>query len=159
MNAFLKWVFLIYFVSHIPITLSIDLQALFGSYYPQVLRDVFQWYVVKFNDVVMANPQPWLKSFIYAELFFQLPFFFVVTYGIIFKKNWIRIPSIVYGAHVSTTVFPILLEVAMSSKMSFDEKMTLIPIYSPYLIIPATLTLYMCFVPLPFGDEIKIKRG
>ena len=151
MNTFLKWVFLIYFVTHIPITLCVDFQALFGPHYPKFLQDVFQWYVIKFNDVVMSNPQPWLKSFIYAELFFQLPFFFAVSYGLIYKRNWIRIPSIVYGSHVSTTLFPILLEVAMSSKMTFDEKVLLMSVYSPYLIIPATLTLYMCFVPEPFG--------
>jgi hypothetical protein len=42
--------FLLFFLSHIPITLVIDGQAFFPRhYYPQVLRDVVDWYAVTFK--------------------------------------------------------------------------------------------------------------
>ena len=42
--------FLLFFISHIPITLVIDGQAFFPRhYYPQVLRDVVDWYAITFK--------------------------------------------------------------------------------------------------------------
>ena len=158
MNSILRIVFLGYFISHIPITLCIDLQGLFGSHYPKPLQDLFAWYIASFNDVVMLEMKPWIKSFIYCEMLFQLPFFFYVTHGLINKSNAIRIPSIVYGAHVTTTLFPIMLEVMMSAQMQELEKITLLSVYSPYLLLPLTLMLYMCFNAKPFGDEDKKRK-
>lgn len=158
MNEILRIVFLIYFITHIPITLCIDLQGAFPEFYPKVLTDVFQWYLEQYNDVVMANPQPWLKSFLYCELLFQFPYFFAVTYGLLFRKNWIRIPSIAYGAHVSTTVVPIIAEVVQTAAMTEQQKINLLAVYSPYLLIPLTLMLTMCFSgPDVFGTKASSK--
>jgi hypothetical protein len=44
MHAALYYTFLVFFVSHIPITLLIDLQAVFGVYYPSTLQHVVVWY-------------------------------------------------------------------------------------------------------------------
>jgi hypothetical protein len=42
--------FLCFFLSHIPITLVIDGQAFFPRrFYPQVLRDVVDWYAITFK--------------------------------------------------------------------------------------------------------------
>ena len=106
MNSILRIIFLGYFISHIPITLCIDLQGLFGSHYPQPLQDLFAGYIFSFNDVVMLEMKPWIKSFLYCEMLFQFPFFFYVTHGLIVKSNAIRIPSIVYGAHVFLSQTP-----------------------------------------------------
>ena len=103
----------------------------------------------------MTAADPWLQSFLYAELFFQLPFFFFITYALLYRRNWIRIPAICYGAHVTTTLIPIILEVVMSSRMSDGEKILLLSIYSPYFIFPLTLMLYMSFYPDPFGEKRK----
>jgi len=75
MNEFLQWVYLIYFLTHIPITLLVDLQAVFGQHYPLYLQDIITWYVATFKDHLMRDPPVWFQSFIMAELVFQLPFF------------------------------------------------------------------------------------
>lgn len=42
--------FLLFFSSHIPITLLVDGQAFFRrSFYPQALQDVVDWYAVTFK--------------------------------------------------------------------------------------------------------------
>lgn len=155
MNSVLRIIFLIYFITHIPITICIDSQALFKSYYPQELQDFHTWYITSYNDVVFAQPQPWLQSFIYCELLFQFPFFFFVTWGLLKKKNNIRIPSIVYGAHVSTTLVPIMLEIWSSDQMTHSQKVTLLGVYSPYLIIPFILMVYMSIHTNIFDPEAK----
>ena len=158
MNELLRWTFLIYFITHIPITFCVDLQGLFPGQYPQMLQDLLQWYIDTYNDNAMRDMPAWFTSFVIAEMCMQLPFFFVATYGFLFKKNWIRIPSIVYGAHVSTTLLPILLELHMATNVTYDQKVMLYSFYAPYLIIPALLCAYMCFVPLPFGGGDSHKK-
>lgn len=155
MNAVLRFVFLLYFISHIPITILIDLQGNWKQFYPEILQDVTTWYCRQFKDFLMENPPAWFRSFIVCEACFQLPTFFLSIYGLLFKKNWIRIPLIVYGAHVSTTLVPILYEFAQAKGITVEEKLKLISIYSPYLIIPMTLCIYMSINDMPFKDSGK----
>lgn len=152
MNSLLRAVFLVYFITHIPITLCVDMQILFGDVYPAQLQALAQWYVTTYNDQLFQTGPAWLKSFIYAELFFQTPFFFVATYALLLKKNWIRIPAIIYGSHVATTVWAILAEFIASKTIADQQKLTLFGFYAPYFVIPALLTWYMAVTPLPFGE-------
>ena len=159
MNQLLKITFLVYFITHIPITLLLDLQILLGRYYPTTLRNVFTWYISVFNDRLLATRPIWLQSFIFAELVLQLPFFFVAVYGISFEKKWIRIPAVVYGSHVATTVLPILAEVAFSTEISFNEKLVLCSVYLPYFLIPAALIYVFGVSADPFAQSKSKKRN
>lgn len=147
--------FLVWYIVHIPITLLIDLQAIFGKYYPIVLQNTVTWYTDNFRDLLMLHTPAWFQSFIVAELLFQLPFFFVATYGLLYKRNWLRIPSIIYGTHVATTVWPILADLLMSSEHSYQEKTYLFAIYSPYFLIPAFIAAYFAAVAKPFAEKSK----
>jgi len=81
--------FLLFFVSHIPITILIDGQGAFRSYYPQFLIDVVSWYCDLFGDVLMKDNSSnnkndndslvWFSSMICCEILFQLPFFIVAV--------------------------------------------------------------------------------
>ena len=155
MNSLLRFIFLSYFITHIPITLCVDLQALFGHYYPQNLKDLMSWYINTYHDELMTNPPAWFKSFIFAEFLFQMPFFFVATHGLLFKKNWIRIPSIIYGTHVATTVLPILVTILTSKTNTNEEIRMLFLFYFPYFFIPFLLAWYMAFNPKPFEEKRK----
>jgi hypothetical protein len=97
----------------------------------------------------------WLQSFIAAEMIFQLPFFFFATYALWRRKNWIRIPSIIYGAHTSTTVIPILSEIVFSKKNTPQEKYLLFGFYFPYFLVPFLLALTMSISANPFGKKVK----
>jgi hypothetical protein len=59
MNKFLRWIFLVYFITHIPITIFIDLQGAFGQFYPAFLRNLVLWYVREFGDFLMGSSPPW----------------------------------------------------------------------------------------------------
>ena len=158
MNSLLRIIFLVYFVTHIPITLSLDLQVILGEYYPETFRNLASWYIATYNDQLLLLKPTWLKSFIWAELLFQTPFFFIATYGLLFKKNWIRIPSIIYGSHVATTVWAIIAEFAVSTTITDQEKLVLFSFYAPYFIIPTLLMVYMAVTPLPFPSSDKKKN-
>lgn len=149
----LEIIFFFYFASHIPITLFIDLQALLpGHVFPQPLRDLLKWYAAEFKDPMMMDPPHWFKSFIYCEAVLQMPFFPVAAYA--FLKGgckWIRTPAIVYSAHVATTLVPILGHILFyqfpvgphPGPQTLQERMLLVSIYAPYLLVPLLLLFTM----------------
>uniref|UniRef100_A0A8C6T0U9 Transmembrane protein 97 n=1 Tax=Neogobius melanostomus TaxID=47308 RepID=A0A8C6T0U9_9GOBI len=149
----LEIVFFLYFASHIPITVFIDLQALLPAHvYPQQLQDVLRWYAAEFKDPMVLDPPEWFKSFIFCELLVQLPFFPIAAYA--FLKGgcrWIRTPTIIYSAHVATTLIPILAHILFfpfplephPGPQTTKERWVLVSIYAPYLLVPVLLLLTM----------------
>ncbi|XP_030009027.1 sigma intracellular receptor 2 [Sphaeramia orbicularis] len=149
----LEVIYFLYFASHIPITLCIDLQALLpAQVYPQWLKYLVQWYAGAFRDPMVVAPPAWFGSFIVCEALLQLPFFPVAAYA--FWKGgcrWIRTPAIVYSTHVATTLVPILAHILFYSfpsephlgPQTMQERWFLVSIYAPYLIIPVMLLLTM----------------
>ncbi|XP_051535831.1 sigma intracellular receptor 2 [Myxocyprinus asiaticus] len=151
----LEIVYFIYFASHIPITVLIDFQAILPEHvYPPALKNVLQWYAAEFKDPMMMDPPVWFRSFVFCEALVQLPFFPVAAYA--FLKGgckWIRTPAIVYSVHVATTLVPILghilfynfPQVPHPGPQTLHERLTLVSIYAPYLIIPIMILLTMLF--------------
>ena len=45
MNDILRYAIIIYYCTHIPITLCLDLQGLLHAYFPPALQQLLQWYV------------------------------------------------------------------------------------------------------------------
>lgn len=157
MNDILRGMFIVYFVTHIPISICLDFQVIFGQYYPPNLVALNDWYIANYKDPMISGKPIWLKSFIWAEFLFQLPFFFVATYGLLYKCNWLRIPAIIYGTHVATTVWPLITEFIFSETNSVIEKAILIAFYAPYFAIPLLLTAYMSLHPVPFEMDAPRK--
>ncbi|MEE6468771.1 hypothetical protein FKM82_008374 [Ascaphus truei] len=167
LTRLLEWIFFFYFFSHIPITLLVDLQAVLPArLYPPALLDLMKWYIVSFKDHLMLNPPAWFLSFVYCEAILQLPFFPVATYA--FYKGgckWIRIPAIVYSTHVATTVCAIIVHVLFGDfpksnqlePLTQKERLTLVSVYAPYLVIPLLLLITMLFSPR-YRQEEKRKR-
>ncbi|XP_066492649.1 sigma intracellular receptor 2 [Tiliqua scincoides] len=163
----LEWLFAFYFLTHIPITLCVDLQGLLPGLYPEVLTQWFKWYTASAKDSLMANPPAWFRSFVYCEAFFQFPFFFVATYAF-FKGSckWIRTPAIIYSTHVVTSLVPILAHVLFAdfskskhpSPKLLQERLYLSAIYLPYLLIPLLLLCTMLLSPQYNQIEKKKKK-
>ena len=145
-----------YYISHIPITLCLDLQGLLQPYYPAVLQELLSWYVKNFNDPLMGGQPVWFKSFIFWECF-QVPYFAVAANAMIRRDNSIRIPSIIYGAHVSTTVSAILTDLYFSPKVTDDQRALLFGLYLPYFIFPFCILIYFAAYSEPFGPSLKKK--
>ncbi|KAF7645814.1 hypothetical protein LDENG_00197840 [Lucifuga dentata] len=153
----LEIIFFFYFASHIPITIFIDLQALLPGYvYPQVLKDLVEWYAKEFKDPMVVNPPVWLRSFIWCEALLQLPFFPIAAFA--FLKGgckWIRIPAILYSTHVVTTLLPILAHILFfpfpmkphPGPQTSQQRWLLVSIYAPYLVVPVLLLLTMLLSP------------
>ncbi|NXP11593.1 SGMR2 protein, partial [Thinocorus orbignyianus] len=159
--------FALYFLSHILITLLIDLQPLLpDGIHPPALRELLQWYASSFRDPMMLQPPAWFKAFMYCEAFLQLPFFPVAAYAF-FKGRcrWIRTPAIIYSTHVATTLFAILAHILFHDFSGSQhlgpetqhQRLVLLSVYAPYLLIPLLLLLTMLLHP-HYNQPEKRKR-
>lgn len=134
-------------------------------------RNLLQWYAEEFRDPLVQDPPEWFKSFVFCELVFQLPFFPIAAYAF-FKGScrWIRTPAIIYSAHTMTTVIPILSTLLFEDFSSVGagfqaqgpetlaERLVLVSVYAPYLLIPLILLLFMLRNPYYKSEEKRKKR-
>ncbi|KAI8985403.1 hypothetical protein BDB01DRAFT_759333 [Pilobolus umbonatus] len=147
-NRSFDLVLLIYFITHIPITLLFDLQAIYPiEWVPQILVNIKDIYVGVLSDPFMSDTQPtqyWFKGLVCCEALLQTPFFFVAIYGLLKNKQWIRLPLIIYGAHVTTTVIPCLTELLFNSSYQLTSLQlpVLLSLYFPYFLIPLLATIH-----------------
>merc|ERR1712209_75848 len=119
------FVLFLYFVIHIPITIVFDSQGVLpGHLYPAGLRGMVADYLRGTCDPIMGGSTGaipvWAWSFISCEILLQFPSFFFFAYALWSKKKSIRIPGIIYGVHVATTLVGILAHL----------------IYMPFLVLP-----------------------
>ncbi|RKP34365.1 transmembrane protein 6/97, partial [Dimargaris cristalligena] len=141
----LDLLFFIYFVVHIPTTVLIDAQILLPShFFPEALRGLLEYWVTMSGDPFIRLDQAaldpslvWYATFVAGELIFQLPFFFYAALQLYRDSPCLPLPLAIYGAHVSTTVAPILASVWLAvPHLTMDQRYILTSAYAPYLIIP-----------------------
>ncbi|CAM9725123.1 unnamed protein product [Bubo scandiacus] len=160
MAAVPRWrerLFGLYFLSHIPVTLLVDLPLLLpDGLRPRGLTELLEWYTATFRDPLMLQPPAWFKAFMYCEAVLQLPFFPVAVYA--FLKGgcrWIRTPAIIYSTHAATTLFAILAHILFHDFSQSEqlgprtqrERLALLSVYVPYLLIPLLILVTMLYHP------------
>ncbi|KAI2581967.1 transmembrane protein 97, partial [Homo sapiens] len=83
--------------------------------------------------------------------------------------KWIRTPAIIYSVHTMTTLIPILSTFLFEdfSKASgfkgqrpetLHERLTLVSVYAPYLLIPFILLIFMLRSPYYKYEEKRKKK-
>jgi hypothetical protein len=85
----LDLIYVVYFATHIPVTLGIDFQVFYpAQYVPKALSDALEFYITTYKDPFMGSPTPvyWFLSFIFCELIVQLPFFFLACVALVKSK-------------------------------------------------------------------------
>ncbi|CAL5220762.1 g2826 [Coccomyxa viridis] len=133
----------VFLLVHIPVTLFVDSQAVLPrEWYPEPAVNLLDGYVKSLNDPLMKYTPPWFKSLAWLETVFQLPFFVAGSYAYALGRPWIKTPAIIYGISTATTVVPCLAEVAAAA-LPLNNRLTLMAIYTPYLLIPALMAARM----------------
>lgn len=156
------YAYIVFFASHIPITIFIDSQAAFpASVYPQPIKDLVTWYATTFQDSLMTAPfDKWFTAIVWCECLFQFPYFFIALQMMLRGSSpwpeWFRTASIVYGAHTSTTLLPIMVEIYYNKQASSNWIAYTLLLYVPYLIVPAGL-VYLA-VTDALSNEITKKK-
>ncbi|KAJ1926702.1 Transmembrane protein 97 [Tieghemiomyces parasiticus] len=137
--------FFIYFVVHIPTTIFIDSQILLPSaYVPAALNGLIRFWIdlsgdpfIQLDGLGLVPGNVWFQTFVACELLIQLPFFFYAAFGLYRDAPGVRLPLGLYGAHVATTVLPILTSVWFGEpQLGGDQRLLLTAVYVPYFVVP-----------------------
>eukprot|EP00117_Sycon_ciliatum_P046437 scpid77509/ scgid33259/ Transmembrane protein 97 len=147
----LDWLFCIFFLVHIPITLLIDLQIFTTDFHPKPLVDYAKSWALENGEPFLspAVAPMWFRTVVAMELLFQVPFFIIAVpafYSQSPRYNWMRIPCIIYATQAITAILPILAEMLLIdySKEEIGPKTPaqvsgLLVAYLPFLIVPVLL--------------------
>uniref|UniRef100_A0A060T2R5 Efficient mitochondria targeting-associated protein 19 n=1 Tax=Blastobotrys adeninivorans TaxID=409370 RepID=A0A060T2R5_BLAAD len=129
-----------YFVMHLVISVVMDSGAVIPEQYQFGLqRQLNQFHIEQNNDLLMAAPPTWLKSFLWIELVFQVPFFVIGAIGLCkgCKKTYPLI--LVYCVEAAVTTFGCLAEVSFMDALTTSEKINLAAMYMPMVLIPVVM--------------------
>ncbi|KAI8865382.1 hypothetical protein GQ42DRAFT_166087 [Ramicandelaber brevisporus] len=139
--------FFVYFLTRIPICIISDIAPIFPpEYVPQFSKTLNTILTQQFGDPLMVSGEAfapgrvWFHSMLVAQLALQLPFCFYAAYAILSDSPCRRVPLLMYGVHVVTTMIPTLSTLVWDSPQ-LDEytRSTLIGLYVPYLLIPLSI--------------------
>uniref|UniRef100_A0A2I3GRP8 Transmembrane protein 97 n=1 Tax=Nomascus leucogenys TaxID=61853 RepID=A0A2I3GRP8_NOMLE len=134
----MEWLPGLCFLSHISITLFMDLQAVLPcELYPVEFRNLLKWYAKEFKDTLLQEPPAWFKPYLFCKLGFQVPFFPIATYA--FLKG---------SFHTMMTLIPLFStflfeDFSKASDLRLHERLTPVSVYAPYLLIPFILLIFM----------------
>lgn len=161
-----RYVFLGFFLSHIPFTILVDGQASpFSIPYPSFLTDFLAWYASTFNDPNFLGKSYalWFRCFITAEFLIQLPYFFVASNMLLYHHRalpeWFRLSSLIYGAQAMTAIIPILAVVMFNPDATSSQRAILSSVYMPYLLVPLALVYYMFEPTVDKTTPVPILKG
>ena len=72
MHAALRWTFIIFFVSHIPVTMLVDSQVVLPEkWFPQGAKDMLQDFIVKYRDPLVRLAL--IYRYGYVDILTRLP--------------------------------------------------------------------------------------
>jgi EXPERA (EXPanded EBP superfamily) len=110
---------LVFFVINIGfITYVVDLEQIviddpasfqYPAWPPAPLVDLVHWWGSNFDPPQMARPA-WWRATIWIDVLLFGPFYAVAIYAYAKGREWIRLPSIVWGSVLMTVVFIICFE-------------------------------------------------
>lgn len=118
---------------------------------PAPAVNAIHWWGSTFDPLQMARPAWWKMTIWIDDLFFG-PFYIVAIYAYIRGKEWIRIPSLIYGS----TLFTVVL-IIMSEEVGGIHATPHLPIVFlanlPWLVFPIYIIYRMWRYPHPFTQE------
>jgi hypothetical protein len=101
---------------------------------PAAMVDLVHWWGRTFDPALMAR-EPWWRATIWIDSLFFGPFYAVALYAFWKGRNWIRIPSIIWGSVMMTNVIIILFEELIGAHATPRPAMVLAA-NAPWLLLP-----------------------
>ncbi len=108
----------------------------------------WHWYAVSF-DPIFLDPPTFLWLMCTFDAFVFGPFYLVLIYAFVRRRNWIRVPALIYGAAiVYSTIIYFGIEVLDEAHRA--DLLWVFVINIPYTVVPLVLC-WRVRHPQPFG--------
>ncbi len=148
--------FIVYFVDFEQIAIP-DYQAFLASHIypawpPPWAVNMVHWWGNKFDPLLLARPPFW-KVTIWVDALYFGPFYAFAIYAYARGKEWIRVPSIIYGSFLTVIILCIMSEEYWGQYHTKNVYvMTLANL--PWAVFPV-LILLRNLAPHPFTREVR----
>ncbi|KAI5123502.1 hypothetical protein M0805_006662 [Coniferiporia weirii] len=161
-----------FFLTHIPATLLLDLQALYPrALVPAPLARLPELYLHLVPDPLIAGARDggpawvWFRTFLVLEAVFQLPVFCIGLRALWRDTNTrtLHVLLLIYAASTSTTVLPCLTTLlapsASGAGLTPPQRALLLAAYVPFLLVPLIMGGDMALrLVAPAPDPVGVKK-
>ncbi len=118
---------------------------------PGFMVDMVHHYARTYDPLILARPT-WWKMTIWIDVLFFGPFYAVAIYAYTRGREWIRIPSIIYGS-VMMTVVTIILGEELAGPHASPYPAVVLLLNAPWFLIPLFIVIRMWRNPHPFTRQ------
>lgn len=116
---------------------------------PAPLIDLVHWWGHNFDPALLARP-PWWRATIWIDALFFGPFYAFAIYAFVKGKEWIRVPTIIWGSVLMTNVTIILFE-EMLGPFATPRPFVVLFANAPWFLFPVALITRMARAAHPFS--------
>jgi hypothetical protein len=81
------------------------------------------------------------------------PYYALAIYAFWKGRNWIRIPSIIYGSVMITKISVLIAEALFDKVHKSTDPVAFVAAHLPYILIPGWLILWFWMHEKPFGSQ------
>lgn len=119
------------------------------------LGQAWGWYA-RTLDPLLLDRRLSIRVMFGIDAFVFGPFYLVLFYAFLRRRNWIRLPALLYGSMMFYSVVVYILMEAFSKHATETNLALVLLIGAPYTIVPLLL-IYRMWKPYPFGDDVRIR--
>lgn len=117
----------------------------------------WRWYAGSF-DPLLLDRRLGIRVTFGIDAFIFGTFYLVLVYAFVRRRNWIRMPSLLYGAAMLYSVIVYLAKEILSEKAGDTDLVMVFLFMAPYTIVPLLL-IYRMWQPRPFGSaRVRVSR-
>jgi hypothetical protein len=118
---------------------------------PERLLALVHWWERSFDPLLIARPA-WYRATIWLDVLAFGPFYAAAIWAYAKGKEWIRIPSIIWGTMLFTNVF-IILGDELRGIHATPFPGIVVGANAPWMIVPVLVVARMWLMPHPFSEE------
>ncbi|KAI5276452.1 hypothetical protein E4T47_00618 [Aureobasidium subglaciale] len=139
-------IYLIFFLTHIPIMFCVDLTPL----YPVALKPAFmtnlrKWYITTYRDQFFSSPPAWFDTYIWLEALYHVPLSFWAVPALLRNDPKVPLHLLVFALEAGLTTLTCIADYLSWSNYSATEKIELGKLYVPYLALAILMGLDMFY--------------
>jgi hypothetical protein len=114
---------------------------------PPPFVDLVHWYGDTYDPLLMARP-PWWRMTIWIDVLLFGPFYVAAIYAFVKRRNWIRVPALVWSGMMLSNVLIILME-EWSGPHATPNLPFVLAVNLPWLLMPFAMMARMRKEPWP----------
>jgi hypothetical protein len=119
---------------------------------PRGMVALDHWWEKSFDPLLLARPA-WYRATIWLDVLAFGPFYAVAVYAYVRGRDWIRIPSIIWGSVMFTNVFIILFDELLGTHAT-PYPVTVVGANASWLLMPFLVIWRVARSEHPFTEPV-----